>query len=866
VKLERVSEIFLKACELDPEQRAAFLDEVCQGDPEARVRLEALLARDAEASEALTDVRESLLDRTFESIQRAMPRQIGPYQVLEVLGEGGMGVVYRARQDVPNREVALKIIQPLAMAKKSLRRFEHEVEVLGRLQHPGIAQIYAAGTFETSLGRQPYFAMELVNGRPLLEDAEARQLGTRERLQVFSDICEAVHHAHQKGVIHRDLKPANILVDGAGRPRILDFGIARATSGDMQTVTHQTDLGQIVGTVAYMSPEQAGGNPDDLDTRSDVYSLGVILYELLTGQLPYDVHGKILHEAVRVIREEDPTPISAYHRFLRGDVETIVQAALTKEKDRRYQSALDLAGDLRRYLKSEPILARPSSAVYQLRKFATRNKVLVGSVVTIIVTLATGLTVAGFALRKESVAREEADEALQVSRERLADFTRLADVKRLQDLQSTARTLWPVHPDRVEDIQSWLQAAHDLARRLPVHQSSLLKLREGAATSDPGSERWTFERMEDDWMHEQLNSLVADLQVFTGSDPRRVTMGEMEQRLAAASTILQRSIMDHGALWEEAITDITLGVHYDGLEIEPQVGLVPIGTDAISGLWEFWHVESGTRPVYDRDSERLLITGDTGIVLVLLPGGTFWMGAQREDPQGPNYDPGARIAEPPHEVALAPFFLSKFEMTQGQWQRLLGENPSSFGAEDNWPGGERWEQHPIEQVSWSECREALFRLGLVLPTEAQWEYGARGGRDTPWWCGTSGDELWKAGNLADHSHARDFNTPIRPHSWNDGFSEHAPVGSFEANPFGLHDTIGNVFEWCRDRFGNYSRDVCEGDGLRVVPEQHELRNYIIRGGGFDTTAADARSAVRKSGWPESPAHSLGVRPARALDP
>lgn len=318
-----------------------------------------------------------------------IPSVVGRYRILRLLGEGGMGAVYEAEQDLPRRTVALKVIRVGYADLEMLRRFDTETQALGRLQHPGIAQIYDAGTAETPYGRQPYIAMELVRGKTLLAWCDEHQLTGRQRLELMAKICDAVQHAHQRGLIHRDLKPANILVCDDGQPKILDFGIARLTDSDAQA-TRQTSMGQIIGTLAYMSPEQVGGDPDELDTRSDVYTLGVILYELLAGKAPYDI-GKQIHEAISTIRETEPTALRSINRTFRGDIETIVAKALEKDKARRYGSAADLAADIRRYLHDEPIVARPPSTIYQIQKFARRHKALVGGIAAVFAVLVLGV-------------------------------------------------------------------------------------------------------------------------------------------------------------------------------------------------------------------------------------------------------------------------------------------------------------------------------------------------------------------------------------------------------------------------------------------------------------------------------------------
>jgi tetratricopeptide (TPR) repeat protein len=349
--------------------------------------------------------------------RRRLPVALGHYRIIRILGEGGMGTVYEAEQEHPRRTVALKVIKPGWSSHELVRRFELESRALGRLQHAGIAQIYEAATADDGFGPQPYFAMEFIRGDSLHAYVAARHLTTRQRLELLVKVCDAVHHAHQRGIIHRDLKPGNILVDESGQPKILDFGVARVTDSDA-LATRQTDVGQLVGTLAYMSPEQVLADPLELDVRSDVYALGVILYELLAGHLPYDL-GRQLHDTTRAILEADPRQLSSINRSYRGDIETIVAKALEKDKTRRYASAAALANDIGRHLRDEPISARPASTAYQLQKFARRHKALVSGIAAVFVVLIAGIIAstwqAARARRAEQTARAEAATARAIN-------------------------------------------------------------------------------------------------------------------------------------------------------------------------------------------------------------------------------------------------------------------------------------------------------------------------------------------------------------------------------------------------------------------------------------------------------------------
>jgi len=394
------------------------------------------------------------------------PLQIARYRILRLIGEGGMGIVYEAEQDHPCRIVALKIIKPGLSNTALLRRFEAESQALGRLQHPGIAQIYEAGTADTGFGPQPYFAMELIRGTSLKEYCAQHRLDQRQKLEIVARLADAVQHAHQRGLIHRDLKPINIIVDETGQPKILDFGVARATDVDMHA-TGNTRSGQLVGTPAYMSPEQALGDPLEVDTRTDVYSLGAILYELLAGRLPSTVSNN-LHETLRAIREQDPLPLSSIDRSCRGDIETIAATALEKDKSRRYGSAAEFVADLRRYLNDEPIVARPPSVGYQLRKFARRHKTIVAGITALIVVLVVGMIVitlqAKRAILAEAQARSERDAAF-AERTRANENEHSAELERDRARKQEQRALVLENEARAE------AQAHLQQRYLNVWQS-----------------------------------------------------------------------------------------------------------------------------------------------------------------------------------------------------------------------------------------------------------------------------------------------------------------------------------------------------------------------------------------------------------
>ncbi len=413
----RLAKLFREACDLSAEEQGRFIEHNCSGDEDLKRELRALLDSDQGTAEFPVgpDLEQALRLGLAEGSERdpmesytALFGPGGRFEFERVLGEGGMGVVLLARQKHPARRVAVKIIRSTMLIPEVVARFDHESRLLARLQHPGIAQIYETGTAGEGGGARPYFVMEYVAGRCLTGHVEALELGLDQLLELLAAICDAVHHAHQQGVVHRDLKPENILVTDEGQPKIVDFGVARATDSDIELVTQITKVGELLGTVRYMSPEQATGDVDAIDSRSDVYSLGVVGYELVAGHLPHSLEGVGLLDAVRIIQEDSPTRLGLVNTRWRGDVETIFAKALEKDKERRYASASELAADLRRFLRHEPLVARPPSTLYQLRRFTRRNRTLVVSLVALFVVLVASVIISSTLYFGADQARQEA--------------------------------------------------------------------------------------------------------------------------------------------------------------------------------------------------------------------------------------------------------------------------------------------------------------------------------------------------------------------------------------------------------------------------------------------------------------------------
>src|SRR5262245_14637069 len=758
------------------------------------------------------------------------------YEREGVIARGGMGVVHRVKDLQLGRTLALKEMSVGAATQHTLAaaRFFEEAQITSQLDHPGIVPVHECGM--DADGRL-FFAMKLVQGddlRTLLAREEPGKWSLPRLLDVLLKVCEAMAYAHSKGVIHRDLKPANIMVGHFGEVYVMDWGLARAIgrrdvhdlrlkprpgSEDLRTMRREereetpdsplvTMDGVVLGTPAYMSPEQARGEIERLSSRSDVYSLGAVLYHLLAGVAPYAAPGTRSTRAIVERLIAGPPP--ALREVAPGAPPELVASclrAMARDPAQRYPDMTAMRDDLRAYLEGRVVRAHESGALAELRKWIGRNKTLSATAAAGLVALvggfATSSTLYVRAADEKERANAKSDEALRRSEEVL----RLSDLQELDDLTAEADALWPIGPESAKALEPWLDRAGRLIAALPEHEAKLAALKTSAADVDH-------------WWRNQLTKLVAGLKaledpvkgLISGISPEH-GLG-IERRLDFANSVRERSLESDEAAerWRAACASIRDRAQcplYSGLELAPQLGLLPLDRDPDSGLWEFAHLLTG-EPAERGPDGKLAISGDTGLVFVLIPGGSFWMGAQATDPAARNYMPWAAAYESPvHEVSLDPFFLSKYEMTQAQWARLTGQNPS-----DDRDGNAAI--LPVEQVSWFSCDELMRRLQLTLPTEAQWEYAARAGTETIWWTGGEKESLEGAANLADVANQRMMQASLGGgdvEAWlDDGHARSSPVGSYRANPFGLHDVVGNVSEWCRDSMCSYNDEHRKGDG------------------------------------------------------
>jgi serine/threonine protein kinase len=461
---DNIDQIFWEALQLSSEEeRRAYLERACGANHELRQLVDKLLCAQPKAAAFLEQPFAESPATVDEPIGEGPGTIIGPYKLLEQIGEGGFGVVFMAEQQQPiRRKVALKVLKPGMDTRQVVARFEAERQALALMDHPNVAKVLDAG--QTTSGR-PYFVMDLVKGIPITQYCDQNQLPVRERLELFVHVCQAVQHAHQKGIIHRDIKPTNVLVtlhDGTPVPRIIDFGIAKALGQQLTDKTLFTGFAQMIGTPLYMSPEQAELSGLDIDTRTDIYSLGVLLYELLTGTTPFDkerFRQVGYDEMRRIIREEEPprpstristlglaaTTLSTQRKsdpkrlsqLFRGELDWIVMKCLEKDRGRRYETASALARDIERYLHDEPVLACPPSMMYRFRKFARRNKAILATATLISLALLSAVVVLALSNLRINDEKSQKDKALQqaLANKKIAETQR----RRAQDNLGKAR-------------------------------------------------------------------------------------------------------------------------------------------------------------------------------------------------------------------------------------------------------------------------------------------------------------------------------------------------------------------------------------------------------------------------------------------
>lgn len=453
---------------------------------------------------------------------------------------------------------------------------------------------------------------------------------------------------------------------------------------------------------------------------------------------------------------------------------------------------------------------------------------------------------------------------------------RLADVRRLDQLIVQARTLWPAEPDNLPAYDSWLTKAHGLVARLSGHRSALAALEQEALDTDEPlthagrtSAGDVVELSDFQWQYETQSELVRVLVRFAADDG---LLSHVSARRAFADSVTAATLTDPdvAALWEAAVRSIADRVDcplYDGLKIDPQLGLVPVGKDSRSGLWEFALLQSGDIPARDPETGELTIDAESSLVFILIPGGEALLGCQKTDPDAPNFDGSARPQDtPPHLELVGPFLFSKYEMSQDQWARFTGTNPSFYAPGTTHRLAPVTMLHPVEQISWDDAVHVLSSLALEFPTDVRWEYAARGGTSSVWWTGDDRSSLIGQVNIADRASDRAHVQSPDVHDWpefDDGWPLHAPVNSLPPNPFGLHNVHGNVWECCRDVWKEYVTPEL-GLGPDDTAPGDTGRDRTRCGGSFYDKAWAARSACRVSRAPADRSGLIGVRPCREL--
>ncbi|MGE0144008.1 MAG: SUMF1/EgtB/PvdO family nonheme iron enzyme [Planctomycetota bacterium] len=845
------------------------------GDPEMGIETliaEALSRIEARGDIGLDEVAEAHPKRAAELRSRieklrqrglvARPNgiELEGHRVLRTLGRGGMGEVFLAEQFEPIRRlVAIKVLRGDMVDDAALQRFSAEREALARMEHPGIARILHAGTTERGV---PYLVMEYVQGQAITQWCDAKRLDLHARLELLAEVCDAVQHAHQHGILHRDLKPSNVLVrelDGKGEVKVIDFGLAKSFGPGALDSDPMTLAGQVLGTPAYMSPEQAGANASLVDSRTDIYALGVMGYELCVGVLPFEADEWLrggLPGMARLLREVEP-PIpsvraarlsedtrtsiakqrgmhsgSTVIRRLRGEIDWIIRRAMAKLPRDRYASVSELAADLRRFLAGQPVLAGPPTASYRLRTFVRRHPL--GTAVVSSLSIA-AMVILGVILRLGGEARES-----------LRKFDRLAARQSVQDLLLEAdQDLWPIRPSTVPAMEGWLRRARELAQSLaPASLRAEIADLELRRSSLAPNEHVLLDG---------LRELVADVERMVGP---KGAIDDVAARRGMVETMVERTVVAEQAAWQAAREALRAELPF---ELEPIVGLIPIGRDPDSERFEFVVATPGGQTPQRDERGRLPSPSPLDDpILVLIPAASrIPVGNQSEDRGQPHFDPDRGADETPLQYCdLDAFLIGKHEITQAQWQRVMGTTPAVFA-----PAGQAGRAvgvltttHPIESISWAECFAFCARLGLEIPSEPQWEYAARGGSDSPYLGGGDPGALVGFGNFADKTRADRYSLSSGcDKRLDDGHAVHSPIGAFGANGFGLHDVLGNVWEWCRS---------LETPWPTTADRAELVQPYC--GGSFATEPRKARFNAVQAEQGVNRKHVIGFRAARTL--